>query len=270
MTKKTNERSLEQTVEKVRNRLTGKKQVFPVYRFPEEKVVDWEGDDIDEFLNLCEQSQGPLVYMCQIRPQQINVDDDEFFSDHIGELSQLEVAFLQDGYFHRFKEATDWWKTYWENQEEESPFGENERSSRLSKKEAAQIKACINRLGEEEITEEFIKELRKSDHPDYFFEPRLYHLIRKKFGLPSSEHFDLHAIDEGTYEAFSAFSHAAEAKMVESLLPDFIEWSRRNANGKPLKADTGVFLNEIRIKLSKESVTTLWRKGTNALKQGTT
>ena len=261
MTPKTNESNLERMEEKVTSRMKGKKQLFPVLQFPDERVVDWEGDDIDGFLTLCEESHGSLIYVNRKTAEPADADNYEVASDHIGELLYIEVAFLQDGYFHRFREAAPWWSSYCQHEDEESLFSNREGESAVTKKQAREIKAGILKLKEGEITDEFLGGFMKSGYSDIPFEHRLYEYIRKKCGLPASNVFGLRAASEDAYEAFNTLRDAVEEKLVDYLVPSLIEWAKSKGLDKIQKADVAFFLSKNHLKLSKEAVNALWRNG---------
>lgn len=260
MTTKTTPKQLEQMAEKVRSRLDGKKQMFPVLEFPTDHVVNWEGEEIDHFLGVCQQFGGPLVYICEWRVTESKAEQDQSLSGRIGELLQLDVAFLQDGYFHIFSEATDWFKKYSAGLEDDSPFVLSEGEPELNKKQATRIKDCILGLAKEEISEEFIKEFMESGNQDYKFEYRLYQFISDKNRLPGSSPMVFHSLGDKVEKAFTNFSNKVEDKLVDSLVPNLIEWLGKNKLDKVQKVDVQVFLSEKRLKLNNTAVTVLWRK----------
>jgi hypothetical protein len=131
---KTTPEKLERIAQKVRTEFEGKKLIFPVLDFPNDHVVDWEGEDIDRFLDMCQRLGGTLIYMCELRITQAMAEREEVFSGRVGEILQIGVAFLQDGYFHRYAKATDWFENYSSGLEEESPFVFERGISELSRK----------------------------------------------------------------------------------------------------------------------------------------
>jgi hypothetical protein len=268
MTTKTTPKQLEQIAEKVRTGLDGKKQIFPVLEFPTDHVVNWEGEEIDWFLVMCLRCGGPLVYTCEWRVTQANLEQDEVFSGRIGELLQLDVAFLQDGYFHRFRQATEWFEKYCSGQEEESPFMLDEEETELTKKQATRIKDCILGLGKEEISEEFVREFGNSGNQDDIFEYRLYQFISEKYHLPASSPMTFHHLGDKVEKAFTRFSNHLEERLVEILVPNLIEWLGKNKRDKVLKVDVQVFLSENHLRLNNNTVTVLWRKAKYLLDQG--
>jgi hypothetical protein len=259
-------RQLEEAAEKVRRRLSGKKQIYPAFQLPDRDIVEWEGDNIDDFLELCEHGNAGMAYICEYRAGQADADENEVFSKHIGELYQLEVAFLQDGYFHRFKKTADWWESYCESQEEEM-FEEEQEAIVISEEQAAEIGARLSKLKAAEIAEEFIGKLGDTDHSNEAFDELLYEYVRNKYDWPKSQPTDLRRVNTEAYETLKNLSAVMEKKVVDSLLPVFIEWAGRNKLYKIPRADTELFLSERGLKLSKDSVLTLWRKGVLGMKE---
>ena len=79
--------------------------VFRTTGLPEEKVLLWDGLRIEDFLKVFHQSGNKVLYL----RQETIVEDDEA-PGHVGEIYQLDVAFLDQGYFHNFRRMADWFE----------------------------------------------------------------------------------------------------------------------------------------------------------------
>lgn len=77
--------------------------VFRCTDLPEDQVVLWDGCDFSEFLEVFHKFDGKVLYL---RQDPIQVEDEA--PGHVGELSRVDIGFLDHGYFHVFRKNADW------------------------------------------------------------------------------------------------------------------------------------------------------------------
>lgn len=79
--------------------------IFRTTGVPEEYVLLWDGPRIEDFFKVFHQTGKKMLYL-----RQETVDNEDDAPGHVGEICQLDVAFLDEGHFHNFRRMADWFE----------------------------------------------------------------------------------------------------------------------------------------------------------------
>jgi hypothetical protein len=237
-------------------------EVFHVSsNFPEDRVIYWNGDRLEDYIRLAKDLGGGVLY---VRNEEVEEGDEEL-PGHVGELWIVEAAFLRDGIFHVFRRVAPWADDVLAAAEEAKEEGEAKLVETIRKNAAKIVGELLEQLSDD----------TKSIEPEgWELRRRITEFLRARGDLPpefdtlslrrAHPHLDL-AIDKLIQQVGTAL-RAKERKMLESLVPQCAEWGRRNMLKTLNLADVEVFLAEENVQLSKGSRRVLWQKTNFALK----
>ena len=259
-------RSLDELAEVVKKQISADKTMYRVLFFPDrafDEAIFWKGNDIEDFIEFFKKTGNDCLYYREARID----DEDERYGNHKGEIAELDVAYLKDGFFHMFRKFADWLKE--ENESEGSdtklaPLVEN-----LADKKDA-------------IAETFIERIKADAGKTVSYDPRRGRIdmdrLLREF-LCSGYGFDeiiknvpygLIEVDQEDMEEVDDFIHGilrlVEKKQADEMIPECIEWARRKGLSRIQKADVAVFLSEKNLPVTSETERAIWQKAAFELK----
>jgi hypothetical protein len=101
-------------------------QLFPVGDSPERTVLygvmEWDGEDVAPFLSSAQKVGANLLYLRVVKLDASDYEPDLGLTSHDGEIGLVEVSFLKDNLFHRFRWRASWAEGLFE--EQDAPIGE--------------------------------------------------------------------------------------------------------------------------------------------------
>ena len=258
--------NLEAVVSKLTSLIQANVKVFPTIAFPDDKVILWDGDSIEEFLEFFRDSDKRILYL-----RQAMVEEEDECPGHMGEIAQLDVAFLVNGYFHTLRISADWLID-----QLPSPMYDREAPTDEAK---ASLAAAIERANEleerkESIASEFVKMLEAGEFKGCYYDQTrgdgpfiscLENFFCDHYGFDESVKRMLYQSPElGRF--FNNVSHLAERKLAERLVPRCVDWARESGLKSLKKGDVGVFLVMEDIPVSREAERIIWQKTAFALR----
>lgn len=239
--------------------------------FPEDRLVIWDGEDIDGFLSCAKSAQSDFFYLHRIRTSSA----DEVPSDYADQICEVQLAFYYNDLFHAFKKEAGWLDEY------------------LKAVEACEVEEvdhdCLPKAQElsseqiDEIAGAFIAYLVDQDEAvdteSIYFVGRLGSFLNENYGFPVDIfcHQDFtqdNELERWVEIADNVLTHVAkkciqyEEQLVEELYPLCVGWALKNCLKTVTQGETELFLESVDKKVSKRAKKAIWQKAKFALKTG--
>ena len=240
--------------------------IFPCIGLQDD-TVQWDGDDVGEFLAFAKTLGAPVIYLSQ---GIVAEDEEGRGEDHVGETSYVEASFLLDGQFHSFLEIADW-----------AEAGEEEAGTDRIEDSTEAAAAIESRR--EELIREFREEKEKESKPidtgqfsiEQGFRRLVFQRLRGAGGqLPQlGSSYDGSPADVLIRKISTELSMELHSKQVEeeraaveSLTAECVGWAKDSGLTSVAMGDIETFLDQKRVRITREGVRLLWNRVRTALR----
>jgi hypothetical protein len=237
---------------------------------PGEHHVFWSGENAAEFMRLAKNVGAPIIYLTErvITGEEDNPER----AKHVGETSLVAVSFLLGGEFHVFVKVAEW-----------ATVGEEEEDEDADSANAKAVQELEER--KDELIKEFINDLKERPPPietnSFAIEQGFRRLVRARLSTVPSDPglsplglsrdgspFDLLVQRIASDLAMDLHAKQVEADRgtVEPLITECAEWAYKSGLTSLSMGDVESFLDQKRIRVSREGIRLLWMRAKVALK----
>jgi hypothetical protein len=248
--------------------------LFPCTGLPSESGrILWFGDDVRDFFAIAKSVGAPLLYLVELTVEEGEEKPAE--RDHVGETSYVEASFLFDGQFHSFLEIAEW-----------AAVDEEEGTGTDRTEDSTEAATAIESR-KEELVREFRAELEKGPKPidtgQFSIEQGFRRFVFQKLRGPGGRLPHLGSSIDGSPAALLVQKIASDLSMelhsmqveeeratVDSLITECVVWAKDSGLTSAALGDIETFLDQKRVRITREGVRLLWNRVRTALRVGRT
>ena len=242
--------------------------------FPEDRLVIWDGEDIEGFLSCAKSTQPGFFYLYRLQAP----SDDELPSEYANQICGVQLAFYHNGLFHAFEKEASWLDEYLKAVEKS---GEVEGQDNAGLPEARKLSSeQVDEIGGEFFAY-LVGQGGAIDADSYFLRNQLEQYLHEKYGFPADlyRHYGQEARNSDDGEIWVENGGAIwnnimkrclqhEEKLIDELVPQCVDWALLHKLKTITQGETDLFLEGVDKKVSKKVSKAIWQKAKFALKTG--